>query len=124
MPEAPKRRRRPRKYTISEEKARVKADILLGFLPEGIGATANLDVHEVVEIDLSRIPEVANIIDEEDGTSGELLSDVECLLEDAFEIDSSYELDVLDAESEMDIDDIDATSQPNLYMAKSFLERN
>ncbi|TVY64785.1 hypothetical protein Focb16_v015444 [Fusarium oxysporum f. sp. cubense] len=101
-----------------------EADISSSFLPKGTGATANPDAHEAVEINSSRIPEVANTIDEEDSTSGKPLSDVECPLEDAFETDSSYESDISDAESEIDIDDTDATSQPNLYMAKSFLERN
>jgi hypothetical protein len=93
-------------------------------MPERTSAPPNPDAHEAVENEAGRIREDENATYQEEGIGDGLLSDVESQSEDAFETDSSSESDVSDAESEIDIDDTSVPSESDLYLAKSFLERN
>jgi hypothetical protein len=90
-------------------------------LPGRISALPN---PKAVKNEAGRIREDKNAIYQEEGIGEGLLSDVEPQSEDAFETDSSSKSDILDAESEIDIDDTNIPSKSDLYLAKGFLERN
>ncbi|EWZ79051.1 hypothetical protein FOWG_16769 [Fusarium oxysporum f. sp. lycopersici MN25] len=85
--------------------------------------TLPADAHEAAESDWDGIRQDGNVAVQEEDAGNGLLSDAESQSEDAFETVLSSESDVLDAESEMDINDTDIPSESDLYLAKGFLER-